>query len=36
MIRYYYVYLLANEHNRTLYAGVTSDLRKRVWQHKQK
>jgi len=29
-----YVYLLASQKNGTLYAGVTSDLIKRVWQHK--
>jgi putative endonuclease len=28
------VYLLASERNGTLYTGVTSDLVKRVWQHK--
>ena len=28
------VYLLANMPNGTLYLGVTSDLRKRVWEHK--
>ena len=28
------VYLLANRPNGTLYVGVTSDLVKRVWQHK--
>jgi putative endonuclease len=28
------VYLLTNKPNGTLYTGVTSDLRKRVWQHK--
>ena len=28
------VYILASKKNGTLYAGVTSDLVKRVWQHK--
>ena len=29
------VYLLASRRNGTLYVGVTSDLVKRVWQHKK-
>ena len=29
-----YVYLLASQRNGTLYVGVTSDLLRRVWQHK--
>ncbi len=28
------VYLLASKRNGTLYAGVTSDLVKRIWEHK--
>ena len=32
----YYVYLLANKRNGTLYTGSTSDLVKRIWEHKNK
>lgn len=30
----YYVYIMASR-SRTLYVGVTGNLRRRVWQHKQ-
>jgi len=30
------VYILASKKNGTLYIGVTSDLIKRIWQHKNK
>ena len=32
--RYYYVYIMTNR-SRTLYAGITSNLLKRVFQHKK-
>ena len=31
-----YVYIITNKHHTTLYTGVTSDLRGRLWQHKTK
>lgn len=31
-----YVYILASKKHGTLYIGVTSDLQKRIWQHKEK
>ncbi len=36
MDKEYYVYILASRRNGTLYVGVTSDLIKRVWEHKNK
>jgi putative endonuclease len=30
----FYVYLLANRRNGTLYVGMTDDLAKRVWMHR--
>jgi len=29
-----YVYLLTNKSNTVIYTGVTSDLKKRIWEHK--
>jgi putative endonuclease len=34
-MRTFYAYMLASDRNGTLYVGVTSDLVKRVWQHKE-
>ncbi|MEW6444026.1 MAG: GIY-YIG nuclease family protein [bacterium] len=33
--RQYYLYILTNRHNTVLYTGVTNDLAKRVWQHRE-
>jgi len=32
----YYVYIMTNKINTVLYTGVTSDLKKRIWEHKEK
>ena len=34
MDKHYYTYILASKKNGTLYVGVTSDLIKRVYQHR--
>jgi putative endonuclease len=36
MEKNFYVYILANKQNGTLYTGVTSDIIKRSWEHKNK
>jgi putative endonuclease len=36
MEKNYYVYILASKRNGTLYIGITSNLIKRVWEHKEK
>lgn len=36
MSKQYYVYILASKRNGTLYVGVTSDVRRRVCEHKNK
>ena len=34
MDKVYFVYILASKRNGTLYTGVTNDLLRRVWEHK--
>ena len=34
--RFYFIYILSNKSNKALYTGVTSNLKKRIWEHKQK
>jgi len=35
MKKTYYVYILASRRNGTLYIGVTGDLGRRVWEHRE-
>ena len=35
MPKTYYVYILASRRNGTLYTGVTTDLVRRIWQHRE-
>lgn len=35
-MKIYYVYILTNYEETTFYIGVTSDLVKRIWEHKNK
>ena len=36
MGREYYIYIMTNKLNTVLYTGVTNDLRRRIYEHKEK
>lgn len=36
MQKQYYVYIMTNEHNSVIYTGVTQDLKKRTYEHREK
>ena len=35
-MKYFFVYILTSKRNGTLYTGSTDDLKRRVWEHKEK
>ncbi len=36
MNKQYYVYIMTNKTNRVLYTGVTNDLKRRIYEHREK
>ncbi len=36
MSRQYYIYIMSNKNNTCLYTGVTNDLKRRVYEHRNK
>ena len=36
MSQQYYVYVVTNKYNKVLYTGMTNDLKRRVYEHKEK
>ena len=36
MSQQYYIYIITNEYNTVLYTGVTNDLIRRIYEHKEK
>ena len=36
MKKQYYIYIMTNQRNSALYTGITNDLKRRVYEHKEK
>jgi putative endonuclease len=36
MNKYYFIYIIANSLNTVLYVGITNNLKKRIFEHKEK
>ncbi len=36
MSKQFYLYIMTNKNNRVLYTGVTNDIQRRVYEHKEK
>ena len=36
MEKQYYIYIMTNKNNTVLYTGVTNDLKRRIYEHKEK
>lgn len=36
MEKHYYVYIMTGKSNKVLYTGITNDLKRRVYEHKEK
>ena len=36
MSKQYYVYILTNKHTTVLYTGITNNLKRRIYEHKEK
>ncbi len=34
--KYYYIYIITNKLNTVLYTGITNDLKRRIYEHKNK
>ena len=36
MDKHYYLYIMTNKNNTVLYTGITSDLKRRIYEHREK